>query len=206
MQFVDLGLMKFSEALLYQKKAVISISNQEGPETVYLLEHPHVFTTGRLVKKNFLIKNNWNGNLISPISVNRGGDITYHGPGQLMGYVHLDLRRRKRDVHSFLRNLELSLILTVRKLGVNAYCKIGSTGVWSDEGKLASIGVGVRRWITMHGFALNIQTNLRYFQSINPCGLPNCPMTSLDLILKHSVSMDKVKNLFRDSCREVFSD
>ena len=123
-----------------------------------------------------------------------------------MGYVHLDLRRRRRDVRSFLRDLELSLILAIKKVGVNAYRKPGLTGVWSDEGKLASIGVGVRRWITMHGFALNIQTDLRYFKLIDPCGFPNCPMTSLNQILKRSVSIGEVKKLFRDSYREVFAD
>lgn len=206
MQFVDLGLMELPEALLYQEKAVISIANREGPETIYFLEHPHVFTTGRLVKKNFPVKDSWSRNSVRTISVNRGGGITYHGPGQLMGYVHLDLRRRRKDVRSFLRDLELSLILAVKKVGINAYRKPGLTGVWSDEGKLASIGVGVRRWITMHGFALNIQTDLRYFQLINPCGFPNCPMTSLNQMLKRSVSMDEIKKLFRDSCREVFAD
>lgn len=205
MRFVDLGLIKLPEALRRQQETVLRIAAQDGPETVYLLEHPHVFTTGRLgEEENLLAKSDWNGTSIEPISINRGGDVTYHGPGQLVGYLHLDLRRRHRDVHLFLRNLESSLIRTVKRLGVRAFRRQGLTGVWSDQGKLASIGVGVSRWITMHGFALNIHTDLRYFQLINPCGLTNCPMTSLSRLLDRRVSMCEVKGLFQKCFQETF--
>ncbi|GAB4252730.1 MAG: lipoyl(octanoyl) transferase LipB [Acidobacteriota bacterium] len=162
-------------------------------EVVYLLEHPHVYTVGRRGKEENLPDPQTSGDIVPVFRINRGGDVTYHGPGQLVGYLHLDLTRRERDVHRYLRRLEELLIEIARQFGVQAFRREGLTGVWTDRGKLASIGVGVRRWITMHGFALNVDPDLRYFQCIHPCGIPGCPMTSLRLESARDVTMSAVR-------------
>lgn len=205
MRIVDLGVIGFSEALERQEQTVSHIAEGEQKETIYLLEHPHVFTVGRVGgSKNLLSDNDWEGNRIQLVSINRGGDVTYHGPGQLVAYPHLDLRRRGRDIHRYLRHLEEALIRTAVEFGVSAFRRPGLTGVWTQEGKLASIGVGVRRWITMHGFALNVDTDLRYFDLINPCGLAECRMTSLRGLLGQPIGVPRVKMTLQRSLQEVF--
>lgn len=205
MIFVDLGVIPFRRALEKQEETVRHIAGDTEPETVYLLEHPHVFTVGRRGQsKNLLTPRDWEGNPIELIRINRGGDVTYHGPGQLVGYTHLDLRIRGGNVHRFLRDLEESLIRTVSQFGIEAFRRNGLTGVWTEKGKLASIGVGVRRWITMHGFALNVHPDLRYFQVINPCGMVKCPVTSLRDLLGHELDLAEVKPVFQKTFQAVF--
>ncbi len=206
MRFVDLGMIDFRKALQKQEETVCGIVRQHCPETVYLVEHPHVFTVGRTGNsENLLVERDWEGRVIELIRINRGGDITYHGPGQLVGYLHLDLRRRGCDVHGYLRGLEECLIRTIRRFGIRAFRRAHLTGVWTKKGKLASIGVGVRRWITMHGFALNLDPELRYFQLIHPCGVVNCPVTSFRAITGDPINVGDVKAVFRKNVRDVFS-
>ena len=198
MRFVDLGMISFEDAFRRQEEAVGAIADGRLEETVFLLEHSHVFTSGRSGDaRNLLAARDWEGNPIALVNINRGGDVTYHGPGQLVGYPHLDLRPRCRDVHRYLRELEQTLIATASQFGVRSFRREGLTGVWTDQGKLASMGVGVRRWITMHGFALNVSTDLRYFQLINPCGMADCPMVSLSCLLGRPVAMTDVKRAFQ---------
>lgn len=181
------------------------IASGRQPETVFLLEHPHVFTIGRTGDNaNLLASRDWRGDPIELVRINRGGDVTYHGPGQLVGYPVLDLRTRGRDVHRYLRDLEEVLIRTAADFGVRAHRREGLTGVWTDGGKLASIGVGVRRWITMHGFALNVRPDLRYFQLIHPCGIQDCPVTSLSELLDRPVQLSEAIPACRRRLREVF--
>jgi len=205
MRFIDLGLTSFQEGLRQQERALQETLHCRQPETVYLLEHSHVFTMGRAGKsENVLSREDPTGKPIELVQTNRGGDVTYHGPGQLVGYPHLDLRERGRDVHCFLRDLEKSLIQTVAHFGVAAFVKPGLTGVWTGRGKLASIGIGVSRWITKHGFALNVNTDLSYFKLIHPCGILNCPVTSLSDLLGGPVDLDEVKRVFQCSFEKVF--
>lgn len=205
MDFLDLGLVPFRDALSRQEETVARIVAGEVPETVFLLEHPHVFTVGRAGKKeNLLAPLDWQGHSIDLIRINRGGDVTYHGPGQLVGYPHIDLRPRGRDVHRYLRSLEETLVRTAAHFGIQAFRRAGLTGVWTGEGKLASIGVGVRHWITMHGFALNVNPDIRYFQLINPCGIANCRVTSLTQLIGSRVEMEAVKRVYRGIFAEVF--
>ena len=146
MLFVDLGTIDFKQALEKQEETVCGIVEGCRPETIYLLEHPHVFTLGRAGKGgNLLVERDWQGRLIELIRINRGGDVTYHGPGQLVGYPHLDLRMRGRDVHRYLRELEECLIRTLGHFGIRAFRRTRLTGVWTRAGKVASIGVGVRK-------------------------------------------------------------
>jgi len=205
-EFIDLGIVSFRQAYVRQAEMVAEIASGESPETVFLLEHPHVFTTGRRgLDENLISSQDSEGQPVDVIRINRGGDVTYHGPGQLVVYPLLDLRRRRRDLHRFLRDLEECVIQTAAGFGVRSYRRKGLTGVWTDQGKLASIGVGVRRWITMHGLALDISPDLSYFQLINPCGIPECPVTSLERILGSKVDMDEVKRAMKSAMTDIFS-
>lgn len=146
------------------------------PDRLLLLEHDSVYTTGRSQS----LSGSEFGALPHPVlQINRGGKVTYHGPGQLVGYPLLDLRRRGQDLHKHLRYLEEGLLELCRRVGVAACTREGLTGVWVGERKLASIGVGVRKWISMHGFAINVDGDLAGFEHITPCGLEGVRMTSL---------------------------
>jgi lipoyl(octanoyl) transferase len=204
-QFRNLGTLAFDAALERQSLAVQKIARGLQEETVWFLEHPSVFTMGRRGSDgNLLTDEDFDGKPLKIVRINRGGDITYHGPGQLVGYPHLDLRTRGRDLFRYLRGLEECLIQAADFLGVEAFQRPGLTGVWTNQGKLASIGVGVRQWITMHGFALNVNTDLRYFRLINPCGMPECPVTSLQNCLGGPVEMDQVREAVEVEFRKVF--
>ena len=192
MKIETLGLVDYDEALDLQTQTLESLSGGVSPERIFLLEHPHVFTVGRRGQGSPRDPAQAAHGSIRTIHISRGGDITYHGPGQLVGYPILDLRRRGRDVHLYLRSLEECLIRTVRDFGLNPRRREGLTGIWTAGDKLASIGIGVRKWVTMHGFALNVATDLRYFEGIDPCGIPGCPVTSLSHLLKREVSIEEV--------------
>ena len=205
MVFEDLGRISFEDALSVQTDTVARIASAEQQETIYLLEHPNVLTLGRAGRaENVLARKDWHGKRIDLVRTGRGGDVTYHGPGQLVGYPHLDLRTRGRDLGRYLRDLEETLIQTGAHFGVGAFRREGLTGVWTGKGKLASIGVGVRRWVTMHGFALNVNNDLRYFDLIHPCGIQNCPVTSLQELLGASLGLDKIKQVYEQKFRSVF--
>jgi lipoyl(octanoyl) transferase len=193
MEFNDLGLMGFAEALVIQEKLVADVFNGSVPDTVLLLEHLPVYTMGHGGSVANILDQS-----VNVVRINRGGDITYHGPGQLIGYPIINLGRRGRDLHRYLRFLEELIIMVSGDFQVEA-CRVpGRTGVWTDSGKLASIGVGVRRWVTMHGFALNVTTDLHGFSVINPCGIAACPVTSLERLADQTVPMEKVKAAVRE--------
>jgi lipoyl(octanoyl) transferase len=162
-----------------------------GEESVILLEHEPVYTIGRLLDKSSLRAID---RLPYPVfETNRGGQATYHGPGQLVGYPILDLRARGRDLHGYLRKLEDLLIDLLEEFGVPGRKIEGKTGVWVQDRKIASIGVGVRKWVTMHGFALNVAGDLSGFSSITPCGLSGVQMTSISQEAGAEVSLGTVR-------------
>ncbi len=178
---VDLGTVPYREAWDLQRRLVEARHEGVIPDVLLLLEHPHTFTIGRRGDDSEV--------LASPeyleslgatvIEVDRGGLATYHGPGQLVGYPILDLRPRGREVHSYLRKLEESLIDALQETGIPAQHVPQKTGVWVEDRKIASIGVRFSRWISSHGFALNVTTDLSYFSHIVPCGMPAVTMTSV---------------------------
>lgn len=185
LEIVDLGGMGYRDALAVQHQLVDRRKLGEGADTLLFVEHPHVITIGRNGKEH---------NVLASMDVlartgidvfesDRGGDVTYHGPGQVVGYPILDLREWKRDVHAYFNSLEQALIDALAALGVNARRdgRRGYEGVWVGEAKIAAIGVHISRWITSHGFALNLSTDLSYFKYIVPCGLsePVCSLWSL---------------------------
>jgi lipoyl(octanoyl) transferase len=173
-----LGRISYDQGFQVQAELLERKAMDPGVEDkLFLLEHEPVYTTGRSVSAD----DEELRNLPYPVlQINRGGKATYHGPGQLVGYAVLDLRTREQDLHRHLRLLESGLIELALKFGVDAGTREGLTGVWCGERKLASIGVGVRRWITMHGFAINVCGALDGFNYITPCGLQGVEITSLE--------------------------
>jgi lipoyl(octanoyl) transferase len=190
MNIESLGRIHY-EAGLQIQNAKLESCLDTGSETVLLLEHEPVYTIGRLPDKSSLRGLN---QLPYPVfETNRGGQATYHGPGQLVGYPILDLRARGRDLHIYLRNLENLLIDLLDDFGISASRVEGKTGVWIDNRKIASIGVGVRKWVTMHGFALNVSSDLHGFQHIIPCGIADVRMTSISRELNKEISLETVR-------------
>ena len=186
-----LGRIAFADALALQEKIVAEkIADPARADELLLLEHDPVFTIGRNPDQSSLRDP---AQLPHPVvQINRGGQATYHGPGQLVGYPILDLKPRGQDLHRHLRALEQLLLDTCAECGVRATRRDGLTGVWVGEKKLASIGVGVRRWISMHGFALNVCGPLDGFAHITPCGLAGVEMTSLERESGRPLSVETV--------------
>jgi lipoyl(octanoyl) transferase len=175
-----------------------------GAETVILLEHEPVYTIGRLPDKSSLRNVN---RLPYPVfETNRGGQATYHGPGQLVGYPIIDLRIRGRDLHQYLRRLENLLIDLLLDFGLRGVRIDGKTGVWIQDRKIASIGIGVRKWVTMHGFALNVANDLSGFQNITPCGLSDIRMTSISGELETEISLQTVRENLIPHLSRSFKD
>lgn len=185
LEVVDLQRMRYGEALTIQQRLVEQRKRGEGTDTLLFVEHPHVVTMGRNGKEcNLLASHNvLERSGIEYFETDRGGDVTYHGPGQVVGYPILDLREWRRDVHAFFSGVEQSLINALAIFGIAAgrIPERGYEGVWVNGAKIAAIGIHISRWITSHGFALNVETNLSYFQYIVPCGLtkPVCSLRSL---------------------------
>lgn len=174
-----LGRLSFENGLIIQEQIVArKIADATTADELLLLEHEPVYTIGRTPDRSSLRDAT---QLPHPVvQINRGGQATYHGPGQLIGYPILDLRRRGQDLHRHLRSLEALLIETLQQFKVRATRRQGLTGVWVGDRKIGSIGVGVRRWISMHGFALNVSGELAAFSAITPCGIAGVEMTSVE--------------------------
>ena len=189
-----LGRIAYEDALELQNEIVAKkVADLDAPDELLLLEHEPVFTIGRTQDQSSLRDPSA---LSSPLVViNRGGQATWHGPGQLVGYPILDLRRRGSDLHKYLRELEEVIIAVCGRFGVIAQRQDGLTGVWVQDRKIASIGVGVRKWISMHGFALNVCGNLEGFSQITPCGLTGVTITSLEREGAADVSVEKVADV-----------
>jgi lipoyl(octanoyl) transferase len=203
-----LGLVPYAEAMVLQKQLVERRRANEIADQLLLLQHPAVITLG--VKS----RNDRSHVLETPerlaalgieiVETGRGGDVTYHGPGQLVGYPIIDLNPDRRDVHQYVRDLEEALIQTVDGFGITAGRLPGLTGVWVGNGKLAAIGVRIARWITSHGFALNVGTNLEHFGLIVPCGITDKNVTSIETLIGRPVSMSEVEFAVCRAFADVF--
>ena len=190
---VEPGFVDYTTALVLQESYAKAILDEAGPETLILLEHPHVITLGRGFHKENLLMS---AELLAEHGVaveetGRGGDVTYHGPGQVVGYPILNISN-KPDLHLYLRNLEELMIRCVADFGIQADRKPGMTGIWVGDEKIGAIGVRVVRWITSHGFALNVNTDLKYFDYIVPCGIKQYGVTSLQKLLGREVPIQDV--------------
>jgi lipoyl(octanoyl) transferase len=220
---IDLGLIGYAEAYELQKRVVAARKAGAIDDVQLFCEHPHVITQGRSGKRANLLasENVLRQKGVEYFETSRGGDITYHGPGQIVGYPILNLGAIKRDVVWYVRMLEEAMIRASAELGIAAQREEGKTGIWVDHGsftshesqvtshdsapeKLAAIGVHISRWVTSHGFAYNVATDLRYFELIVPCGIAERKATSLEKLLERRVGMDEVKPLLAKHLGEVF--
>ena len=197
----DLGVVDYGAALDLQSTMVAARLEDRINDTLLLMEHPHVFTLGRGADEHLIVANPAS---VPTYRVSRGGQVTYHGPGQLIGYPILKLEGRARDVTRYLRNLEDAMINALRDVGLDANRRAGLTGIWIGARKIASIGVGIRRWVTYHGFALNISTDLSFFDSIVPCGIEGCRMTSICELSSEQISMREFSASMQKSFAHVF--
>ncbi len=223
-KFIDLGLMDYKEAWDYQQNLfdeIVEIKKQnrkknknlKTPNYFLLVEHPHVYTLGKSGDlSNLLIDGSELKNKnASFYKINRGGDITYHGPGQIVGYPILDLENFFTDIHKYLRFLENSVIQTLEYFGIKGERNPGKTGVWIDINKpfpkkICAMGVRASRWVTMHGFALNVNVDLDYFNNIIPCGLSDHTVTSIKNELNQSdINIEGVKDLLKNNFSKTFN-
>ena len=220
--FRDLGLIDYKEAWDYQEKLfqeiidVKSRNRKEGTSVAtqsHLLfcEHPHVYTLGKSGdEKNLLVNEDYlKSRGATFYKINRGGDITYHGPGQIVGYPILDLDNFFTDIHKYLRYLEKAVIKTITEYGIKGERSGGETGVWLDVGKptarkLCALGVRSSRWVTMHGFAFNVNTDLSYFGNIVPCGIVDKSVTSLQEELGYKLDIEVVKEKLKNHLSSIF--
>lgn len=205
-----LGLMPYGQALDLQRQvAHARIAGSIPQDVLLLVEHPPVVTLGRSTKRQHLLASPelLAARGVELFEVERGGDVTFHGPGQLVGYPIIDLKRHKQDLHWYLRTVEEALILALGDLGIAAERSVGQTGVWTQQRarKIASIGVHARDWVTWHGFALNVSTDLSYFDLMVPCGIQSVTMTSVDAELGiATVAMGVVADHVTRAVAEVF--
>jgi lipoate-protein ligase B len=204
---VDLGRRAFLETWEIQRRLVERRQRNEIPDVLLFVEHPPTYTLGRSGKREHLLVTDEELRSLDAefVETDRGGDITFHGPGQVVGYPILDLRRWAMDVHAYLRGLEEVMILTLRGFGIEAGREAGYTGVWHPRGKLAAIGVRVSRWVTSHGFALNVMTDLDYFRRIVPCGITGRGVSSMAGVLDSPVSAKPVREELSNRFGSVFA-
>ena len=220
--FQDLGLIDYRKCWDYQEElfaeilAVKSANRKENKTDItqnHLLfcEHPHVYTLGKSGdEKNLLVNEDYLKSRGATFhKINRGGDITYHGPGQIVGYPILDLDNFFTDIHKYLRFLEEAIILTLKEYGLESERTPGETGVWFDVGtpkarKICALGVKSSRWVTMHGFAFNVNADLSYFGNIVPCGITDKSVTSLQIELEKEMGMEEVKNKLKVHLIDLF--
>ncbi len=204
---IDLGLVHYKEAWDLQKDLHARRVSGEIPDTLLLLEHFPVITQGKSGRaENLLISENLlKARGIEFYKIERGGDVTFHGPGQLVGYPIFFLKERLAGLRSFVERIEMALIGALDDFGIKAGLKPKNIGVWINDKKIASIGIAVKRWVTFHGFALNVNNDLEYFKLIIPCGLKGVEMTSMAQILNRILPMEEIKERVRKNFEKVFN-
>jgi len=202
-EIIDLGLCSYAKAYEFQKQLVYSKIGGTTADTLILVEHFPVLTLGRRGRREHICAapEHLRSLGIEIVDVDRGGDVTYHGPGQLVGYPVLDLRVHRQDVHWILRSLESALIASLEQFGIAAGVEPRFTGVWAGGAKIAAIGIGISHWITFHGFALNVAPDMGHFKLIVPCGIQDKPVTSMLEVLGKAPPMVEVKEaVIRNFC------
>ena len=201
-----LGRVEYDRAWAIQRELVASRQAGHAPDTLLLLEHPPVITLGRSGETAHLLGSEaeLERRGVALVETDRGGDITFHGPGQIVGYAIVDLAPRGRDLHRYLRDLESVLIRALAEFGIVAGRVEGLTGVWVGDAKVAAIGIRVARWVTHHGFALNVDTDLSYFDLIVPCGIADRRVTSMKALLGDAIDREDVENALACAFESVF--
>jgi lipoate-protein ligase B len=204
----ELGLMEYSEAWELQRRLHHQRVEGEVPDILLLLEHPPTITIGKsgTLENVRISRERLAQQEISLFFIDRGGDVTYHGPGQLVGYPILDLRERGKDLHRYVHNLEEVMLRTLRVFSIDGGRDESHPGVWVNGEEIAAIGLSLRRWVSMHGFALNVNTNLDHFTFVNPCGFSDRRATSISKILGHKVSTEAVREQLISHFHDVFGN
>jgi lipoyl(octanoyl) transferase len=211
MRLIELGLTPYRQAWELQREIFRGVVAGEQDDTLILVEHPHVYTFGRGADmSNFLLSDERLREIgAEKFEIERGGDVTYHGPGQLVGYPILNLAHFKEDLGWYLRALEETIIEVLRTFGVEGFRIPGRTGAWVGEAgreeKICAIGVHASRWCTMHGFAFNVNTDLTYFEHIVPCGIADRGVTSLETLLGKTIPMHEAIGRYVEAFESVFS-
>ena len=199
LNIIDLGLTEYQRALQIQKTLVKERLDNSTPDTLLLVEHPHVVTLGKQTSPNDVLDNS-----IPIVKVDRGGSATYHGPGQLVGYIIMDLKSKGISVPVLISKIHEIIILTLDELDITAKREKNDTGVWIGQKKIASIGLSVRNWITYHGFSLNVNTDLERFNTIRPCGYDSQVMTSVNSIKRKEYSKEVIQTKVIRNFSNVF--
>ena len=202
-EILDLGMQGYKKSWNFQKSLLKKRSNNEINDTLIFVEHEPVYTLGKNANENHILQNY--PEEIKTFHIERGGDVTYHGPGQLVGYPILDLREYKKSISWYMRTLEQIIIDTLSEFNIQANRKNGLTGVWYKNEKIAALGVRVSKWITMHGFSLNINPDLNYYKSIIPCGIFEYGVTSMSKILNEEVDKELVKSALKIKFLDQFN-
>ncbi len=202
---IVLDSLPYGDAVKLQEEHVTAVASGAAHEKLILLQHPPVITLGRgFHPENLLFDASWlAGQGVSVVESGRGGDVTYHGPGQVVGYPILNISEHP-DLHLYLRNLEELMIRCVADFGITAHRETGMTGAWVEKEKIGAIGVRVSRWVTSHGFALNVNTELKYFDYIIPCGIKQHGVTSLQKLLGREVEISRVHDSLVSHFQEIF--
>ena len=201
-QILDLGRKSYEEVWILQKKMQLKRINGDVGDMLILVEHNPVYTLGKNANPNHLLQSR--DRSIDVFNIERGGDITFHGPGQLVGYPILNLSNYKKSVSWYMRVLEQLTIDVLNEFKIIASRVEGLTGVWVGDKKIAAQGVRMSRWVTMHGFSLNVNTDLSFYDGIIPCGIFNRGVTSMEKVLKGTQKMEKVKSLVIDKFNQTF--
>ncbi len=203
----DLGIIEYDKSLQLQNNLVSARLAGEIPDIILLLQHFSVLTIGLSGKEDDIIvpRNLLDDEGVSTFRTDRGGGVTYHGPGQLTGYLIFDLKTKGKDIHQFVRNLEEVIIRTLDAFSIPAYINPKYPGVWVGRDKICALGLRVTRWVTKHGFALNVNTALRYFNFIIPCGITDKQVTSMSQLLGYDIALEDVTSCILEQCAEVFS-
>lgn len=206
LDYLNLGRTKYEQTWELQKKLVELRYEKKISDCLIACEHDPVITMGRGTDKNNLLvtKKTLQKKGIDLFEIERGGDITFHGPGQIILYPIIDLRNRARDSHKYLRDLESIVITALDILGLKASIKKGLTGIWVNDHKIGAIGVAVSKWVTYHGLALNVNNDLDYFKLINPCGITEYPVGSLSEFFENNINFDDFKKLLVENFTEYF--
>ena len=190
---LNLGIKPYKEVWDLQKELVEKRRNGQINDTLILVEHEPVYTLGKNADENHILQHSPQD--VKTYHIERGGDVTFHGPGQLVGYPILDLHNYKKSISWYMRSLEQLIIDTLAEYGITAERKVGLTGVWVGDEKIAALGVRVTRWVTMHGFALNVTPDLIYYRSIIPCGIFEYGVTSMAKLVTNEITVNSVKRV-----------
>ncbi len=206
LDFIDLGTAKFAETWDLQKSLLASRVENRITDTLLFVEHPNVYTIGKAGSNSNIIADTEfiSQNEIEIFEIDRGGDVTFHGPGQIIGYPIINLANWEKDIHKYLRAIEEAIINVCKEYDINATRNPEYTGVWVGENKICAIGVKVSRWVTMHGFAFNVNTNLNLFNGIIPCGIKDKGVTSLEKEIGRKINIDVVKKSVLNNFAKVF--